>query len=176
MLTKWAFPHQSSEEVCRISAHLFRAVLCYDVTPSPALSSKPGSQRAADRTTPLSNEGLTHEDSSALLSRGLAPKHGVSLNLTKSDVIEMLDALEPHIDHYNYSGKTPIAAKQKHGIPPLKNKEQLVKALEKVAGQQLAEKARRSELRGRYDASVVGALLYAPPRPSCCVAGAILLR
>lgn len=59
------------------------------------------------------------------------------MNLTKSDVIEMLDALEPHIAHYNYSGK--IAAKQKHGIPPLKNKEQLVNALEKTAGKQMAE-------------------------------------
>jgi len=66
--------------------------------------------------------------------KDMAKQRGVSLNLTKSDVIGMLDALEPHIDHYNYSGKTLIAAKQKHGIPPLKNKEQLVKALEKAAG------------------------------------------
>ena len=76
----------------------------------------------------------------------MAKQHGVSLNLTKSDVIEMLDGLEPHIDHYNYSGKTLIAAKQKHGIPPLKNKKQLVKALEKTAGQQMAEQAKQQAL------------------------------
>ena len=64
--------------------------------------------------------------------KDMAKQHGVSLNLTKSDVIEMLDALEPHIDHYNYFGKTLLAAKQKFGIPPLKNKEQLAKALEKA--------------------------------------------
>src|SRR5690606_20123276 len=71
--------------------------------------------------------------------KDMAKQHGVSLNLTKSEVIEMLDVLEPHIDHYNYSGKTLMTAKQKYGIPPLKNKEQLAKALEKAAGQQMAE-------------------------------------
>ncbi|MEN6521121.1 MAG: minor capsid protein [Armatimonadota bacterium] len=78
--------------------------------------------------------------------KDIAKQHGVSLNLTKSEVIEMLDALEPHIDHYNYSGKTLIAAKTKFGIPPLKNKEQLVKALQKSAGQQMAEQAKQQAL------------------------------
>ena len=78
--------------------------------------------------------------------KDMAKQHGVSLNLTKSDVIEMLDGLEPHIDHYNYSGKTLIAAKQKFGIPPLKNKEQLVKALEKTAGKQMADQAKQQAL------------------------------
>ncbi|MHB9036961.1 MAG: minor capsid protein [Armatimonadota bacterium] len=78
--------------------------------------------------------------------KDMAKQHGVSLNLTKSDVIEMLDALEPHIDHYNYSGKTLIAAKQKYGIPPLKNKEQLAKALEKAAGKQMADQAKQQAL------------------------------
>jgi SPP1 gp7 family putative phage head morphogenesis protein len=76
----------------------------------------------------------------------MAKQHGVSLNLTKSEVIDMLDVLEPHIDHYNYSGKTLIAAKQKFGIPPLKNKEQLAKALEKAAGQQMADQAKQQAL------------------------------
>lgn len=76
----------------------------------------------------------------------MAKQHGVSLNLTKSEVIEMLDALEPHIDHYNYSGKTLIAAKAKFSIPPLKNKEQLAKALEKVAGQKMADQAKQQAL------------------------------
>ncbi|MBI2842696.1 MAG: minor capsid protein [Armatimonadetes bacterium] len=78
--------------------------------------------------------------------KDMAKQHGVSLNLTKSDVIEMLDALEPHIDHYNYSGKTLIAAKQKYGIPPLKNKQQLVKALEKAAGKQMADQVKQQAL------------------------------
>ncbi|MDO8684035.1 MAG: sigma-70 family RNA polymerase sigma factor [Armatimonadota bacterium] len=54
-----------------------------------------------------------------------------------------------------YSGKTLIAAKQKYGIPPLKNKEQLVKALEKTAGKQLAEQAKQQALKqslGRFRA------------------------
>ena len=78
--------------------------------------------------------------------KDMAKQHGVSLNLTKSEVIEMLDTLEPHIDHFNYSGKTLIAAKQKFGIPPLKNKEQLAKALEKAAGQQMADQAKQQAL------------------------------
>ena len=78
--------------------------------------------------------------------KDMAKQHGVSLNLTKADVIEMLDGLEPHIDHYNYSGKTLIAAKQKFGIPPLKNKEQLAKALEKAAGKQMADQAKQQAL------------------------------
>ena len=78
--------------------------------------------------------------------KDMAKQQGISLNLTKSEVIEMLNALEPHIDHYNYSGKTLVAAKQKFGIPPLKNKEQLAKALEKAAGQQIAEQAKQQAL------------------------------
>lgn len=37
--------------------------------------------------------------------KDMAKQHGVSLNLAKSDVIEMRAALEPHIDHYSYAGK-----------------------------------------------------------------------
>ena len=36
-----------------------------------------------------------------------------------------------------------IDAKKKHHIGPLKNKQQLVKALEKAAGEELAEKAKK---------------------------------
>ena len=82
--------------------------------------------------------------------KDMAKQHGVSLNLTKSDVIEMLDALEPHTDHHNYSCKTLIAAKQKFGIPPLKNKEQLVKALEKAAGKQMADQAKQQALESTW--------------------------
>lgn len=78
--------------------------------------------------------------------KDMAKQQGVSLNLTKSEVIEMLDLLEPGVDHSGVAGKALIAAKAKHGIPPLKNKEQLVKALEKVAGQQMAEQAKQQAL------------------------------
>ncbi|MCL5104455.1 MAG: minor capsid protein [Armatimonadetes bacterium] len=99
-------------------------------------------EEAAKNAAPSSDlSGLT-----MVQLKDMAKQHGVSLNLTKSEVIEMLDALEPHIDHYNYSGKTLIAAKQKYGIPPLKNKEQLAKALEKTAGQQMAEQAKQQAL------------------------------
>lgn len=79
--------------------------------------------------------------------KDMAKQHSVSLNLTKSEVIEMLDGLEPGVDHSGLAGKALIAAKQKHGIPPLKNKEQLVKALEKSAGQQMAEQAKQEALK-----------------------------
>ena len=78
--------------------------------------------------------------------KDMAKHQGVSLNLTKSEVIDMLDGLEPEVDHSGLAGKSLIAAKAKHGIPPLKNKEQLVKALEKVAGQQMAEQAKQQAL------------------------------
>jgi SPP1 gp7 family putative phage head morphogenesis protein len=78
--------------------------------------------------------------------KDMAKQHGVSLNLTKSEVIEMLDVLEPGVDHSGLAGKALIAAKAKHGIPPLKNKEQLAKALEKAAGKQMAEQAKQQAL------------------------------
>ena len=43
-------------------------------------------------------------------------------------------------------GEELAAAKQKHGIGILKNKQQLVKALEKTAGEELAEKAKKEAL------------------------------
>ncbi|MHB1000773.1 MAG: phage head morphogenesis protein [Armatimonadota bacterium] len=76
----------------------------------------------------------------------MAKDQGISLNLTKSEVIEMLNSLEPGIDHSGIAGKALIAAKQKYNIPPLKNKEQLAKALEKSAGAQMAEVAKQKAL------------------------------
>ncbi len=78
--------------------------------------------------------------------KDMTKQHGVSLNLTKSEVIDMLDGLEPGVDHSGLAGKALIAAKQTHGIPPLKNKEQLVKALEKAAGKQMADQAKQQAL------------------------------
>ncbi len=97
---------------------------------------------AAKNATPQTDlSGLT-----MVQLKDMAKQHGVSLNLTKSEVIDMLDGLEPGVDHSGLGGKSLIAAKQKHGIPPLKNKEQLVKALEKSAGQQMAEQSKQQAL------------------------------
>ena len=73
----------------------------------------------------------------------MAKAKGISLNMTKQDVIELLDELEPGVDHSGLKGKALIAAKKKHHIGPLKNKQQLIKALQKAAGEELAEKAKQ---------------------------------
>ena len=45
----------------------------------------------------------------------------------------------------NLSGKALIAVKKKHHVGPLENKQQLIKALEKAAGEELAEKVKKEE-------------------------------
>jgi len=47
------------------------------------------------------------------------------------------------VDHSGLKGKALIAAKKKHHIGPLKNKQQLIKALQKAADEELAEKAKQ---------------------------------
>ncbi len=69
----------------------------------------------------------------------MAKAEGLSLNMTKQDTIELLDKIEPGVNHSGLSGKELAAAKAKHGIGVLKNKQQLVQALEKKAGQQMAQ-------------------------------------
>ena len=71
---------------------------------------------------------------------------GVSRNFTKQDVIALLDELEPGVDHAGLKGKLLIEAKKKHHIGPLKNKQQLIQALEKAAGEELAEQAKQEAL------------------------------
>ncbi|HUT54386.1 MAG TPA: minor capsid protein [bacterium] len=78
--------------------------------------------------------------------KDIAKDKGVSLNMTKQDVIELLDEIEPGVDHSGLQGQDLIAAKEKHSIGPLKNKQQLVKAIEKSAGQDLAEKTKQEAL------------------------------
>ncbi|RMG55967.1 MAG: hypothetical protein D6723_01555 [Acidobacteria bacterium] len=46
---------------------------------------------------------------------------------------QLLDELELGVDHSTPSGKALIAAKKKHHISPLKNKQQLIKAMQKSA-------------------------------------------
>ena len=95
-------------------------------------------EAAKNAAPPTDLSGLT-----MVQLKDMAKQHGVSLNLTKSEVIEMHDVLEPGVDHSGLAGKALIDAKAKHGIPPLENKQQLVKALEKAAGEELAEKAKK---------------------------------
>lgn len=76
----------------------------------------------------------------------MAKAKGISLNLTKQDVIELLDGLEPGVDHSGLKGKLLIEAKKKHHIGPLKNKQQLIQALEKAAGEELVEQAKQEAL------------------------------
>lgn len=73
----------------------------------------------------------------------MAKTEGISLNMTKQDTIELLDKIEPGVDHIGLSGKDLVAAKKKHGIGVLKNKQQLVEALQKKAGQQMAQKVQQ---------------------------------
>ncbi|HEY3415704.1 MAG TPA: minor capsid protein, partial [Armatimonadota bacterium] len=76
----------------------------------------------------------------------LAVTKGLSLNMTKADVIALLDGLEPGIDHSSLSGKTLIAAKKQFHIGPLKNKGQLIAAIEKIAGQEMGDAAKQAAI------------------------------
>jgi len=67
--------------------------------------------------------------------------------MTKQDVIDLLDELEPGVDHSGLKGKALIAAKKRHHICPLKNKQQPIKALQKAAGEELGETAKQEAKR-----------------------------
>lgn len=98
-------------------------------------------------------EGLTVSD-----LQEMAKTQGVSLHMTKQDVIDALDEIEPGVDHTALSGQSLADAKQKAGIGALKNKKQLVNALEKSAGDALAEKAKQDALDASNKAAVAKAL------------------
>ena len=70
----------------------------------------------------------------------VARTKGVSIYMTKQDVIELLDKLEPETDHSELKGKSLIEAKNRYQIPTAKNKRQLIKAIEKAAREEAAEK------------------------------------
>ena len=76
--------------------------------------------------------------------RKLAKQYKVSLNLTKSEVIEMLDKLEPGVDHIGFGGKALVTAKCKFDIPALKDKRKLVRAIKKAAARHIANSATAS--------------------------------
>jgi len=99
-------------------------------------------QQLADQLKKIPPSGGLH-DLTVVELQEMAKAKGVSLNMTKQDAIDLLDELEPGVDHKALQGATLIDAKKKHHIGPLKNKQQLVKALEKAAGEELAEKAKK---------------------------------
>jgi len=72
--------------------------------------------------------------------KDLAKEKGISLNLTKQETIDILDALEPGVDHSMLSGQSLIEAKKKFNLPVLKTKEHLVKALENQFKEDLGKK------------------------------------
>ena len=84
----------------------------------------------------------------------MAKAKGISLNLTKPEVIALLDELEPGVDHSGLKGKLLIEAKKKHHIGPLKNKQQLIQALEKAAGHELAEQAKQEAVEAAKKAAL----------------------
>lgn len=102
-------------------------------------------QQIADQAAKLPLSGGLHDLSAAEL-KDMAKSKGISLNMTKQDTIELLDKLEPGVDHSGLMGKELITAKTKHGIGVLKNKDQLIQALEKSAGEELAEKAKKEAM------------------------------
>ena len=86
-------------------------------------------QQLAEQLKKIPPSGGLH-DLTVVELQGMAKTKGVSLNMTKQDVIDLLDELEPGVDHAGLKGASLIDAKKKHHIGPLKNKQQLVKALE----------------------------------------------
>jgi len=98
-------------------------------------------QQLAEQLKKVPAGGL--QDLTVVELKEMAKAKGISLNMTKQDVIDLLDELEPGVDHSGLKGKALIAAKKKHHIGPLKNKQQLIKALQKAAGEELAEKAKQ---------------------------------
>jgi SPP1 gp7 family putative phage head morphogenesis protein len=119
------------------------------------------------QATPLPGlEGMTVSQ-----LKEMAKGAGISLNMTKQDTVDLLDQIEPGVDHSGLSGKDLVLAKMKHGIGVLKNKQQLVQSLQKHAGQQLAQKAQQEtqqaalqKIKAKIQESVAGVVI--PPNPA----------
>ena len=75
----------------------------------------------------------------------IARKKGVSIYMTRQDVIDLLDNLEPDVDHSGLKGKSLIEVQNRYHIPTTKNKRQLIKAIEKVAREEAAEKVTKEK-------------------------------
>ena len=87
--------------------------------------------------------------------------------MTKQDMIDLLDKLEPEINHSNLKGKSLIEAKKKHHIGPRKNKQQLINAIEKATKEEASQKVKREALK---------ALRKSDQRNSCFSFSLLFLR
>jgi len=107
-------------------------------------------QRVLKRAQQLS-ERLKKGDGLQLLTmnelKEMAKARGVSIYMTRQDVIDLLDKLEPEVDHSGLKGKSLIQAKNRYHIGTLKNKQLLIKAIEMAAREEAAEKVKREALK-----------------------------
>jgi SPP1 gp7 family putative phage head morphogenesis protein len=103
-------------------------------------------QRALKRAQQLS-ERLKKGDGLQLLRmdelKEIAKAKGISIYMTKQDVIDLLDKLEPNVDHSDLKGHSLVDVKKKHNIGTIKSKLQLIKAIEKAAREEATEKVKR---------------------------------
>jgi len=103
-------------------------------------------QQVLKRAQQLS-ERLKKGDGLQLLTKNelkeIAKAKGVSIYMTRQDVIDLLDKLEPGVDHSGLRGKFLIEVKNRHHIGTIKNKQQLIKATEKAAREEAVEKVKR---------------------------------
>jgi hypothetical protein len=76
----------------------------------------------------------------------VARTKGVSIYMTKKDVIDLLDRLEPEVDHSGLRGKSLVEVQNRYQIPTTKNKRQLIKAIEEAAREEAAERIKREAL------------------------------
>jgi len=67
----------------------------------------------------------------------MAKAKEIFIYMTKQDVIELLNKLEPGVDHSRLKGKTLIEVKKKHHIGSFKNKQQLIRAIEKTVREEV---------------------------------------
>ena len=64
---------------------------------------------------------------------------------TRAELFNPLDQVEPGVGHLSLSGEALRAKLKQEHIGPLKNKQYLINAQQKAAGEQLAEKAEQQE-------------------------------
>lgn len=64
----------------------------------------------------------------------LAEKNGISTRLTRTEVVEMLNELNPEMEHDTLDPKSLLKAKERFGIGSHKNRKHYIRALEKIAG------------------------------------------
>jgi hypothetical protein len=69
-----------------------------------------------------------------------ARKNDVSIYITRQDVIDLSNKLEPEVDHSGLKGKSLLAAQKRYHISMIKYKRQLIKANEKSAREEAAVK------------------------------------